>query len=193
VIDVIHGAYKSPYDGAYQCLRDYQVNRLPVDLLKITRSAGIKVIKNSDTHVLNAGKEHGASFFIGGNWYLVYDDTQLRSMRRESVAHELGHIFLGHEIRGEGYIVRQQRDEEAADVFAVDLLAPEFVLWTLGIRDSLNISGVCDINIPFANIRAAQLAERYAARNYSESPIEKKIHILFFDYIEKSLAEREGY
>ena len=42
-----YGLYKGIRNSAWKCLEDFKIDSLPVDVLKITRAAGIRVIKNS--------------------------------------------------------------------------------------------------------------------------------------------------
>ena len=48
---MIYGKYKNARNAAWQCLIDYNVNKLPVSVLSIAKSAGIKVVKSSKTNI----------------------------------------------------------------------------------------------------------------------------------------------
>ncbi|MEG2118613.1 MAG: ImmA/IrrE family metallo-endopeptidase, partial [Clostridia bacterium] len=116
----IYGIYKNVRNAAWQCLLDYRIDALPVDLLTITKAAGIILRKNSDVHELS-GNESGAAILQGDTWYLIYDDECIVGRRRFTIAHELGHIFLGHELI-DGYHRRtfnpdKPNAESEADMF----------------------------------------------------------------------------
>ena len=70
-----YGLYKNLRNAAWKCLSDFEIDTLPVDVLKITRAAGIRVIKNSAVNDLLPG-ERGKAYYNGINWFIIYDDTQ---------------------------------------------------------------------------------------------------------------------
>ena len=88
--------YKNVRNSAWQCLLDFGIDRLPVDLVKITRGAGIRLIRNSRVDMLQVG-ERARSYSDGSTWVFVYDDSLPVEEARFAVAHELGHFLLGHE------------------------------------------------------------------------------------------------
>lgn len=62
----------------------------------------------------------------GDKAVIVYDETKPESRVRFTIAHELGHIYLGHEHDGEA-------EEHEADCFARNLLAPALLADLYGI------------------------------------------------------------
>ena len=95
---MLYGAYQSARDAAWQCLIDYKITALPVPLKPITEQAGIKVIADSSVHQLSPG-ERGRAEMIGHDWLIIVNDEDSPAARRYTIAHELGHIFLGHDVR----------------------------------------------------------------------------------------------
>ena len=189
---MLYGIYKDTRNAAWRCLIDYNVSELPVKPSLIARAAGIKVIKNSDVHEL-APHESGASVLDGKQWYIIYDDENTRQRCRFTVAHELGHIFLGHELR-KGYHARtfdatRPTIEQQADAFAVRLLAPACVLWALNVRTMTEIAELCDISNAAAQIRAERMALLYARNKFLTSPLERAVHSNFEAYIQRKKAE----
>ena len=78
---------------------------------------------------------------------MIYDDTQSTEAARLTVAHELGHIFLGHELTCAEYRAVNQFDKKAksekqADMFAHRLLCPACVLWGMELRAPKDIARV---------------------------------------------------
>ena len=92
---MLYGSYKNARNAAWQCLLDFDIRELPVKPSTIAKQLGIKIIKNSSINELSEG-ESGATYLINSKWYIVYNDTEPRQRSRFTVAHELGHILLGH-------------------------------------------------------------------------------------------------
>lgn len=77
---MFYGAYKNVRNSAWQCLIDFKINSLPVDVLQIAKTADIKVIKNSLINELKES-ELGAALCDGDKWYIIYDDTLSSSQK----------------------------------------------------------------------------------------------------------------
>lgn len=183
---LIYGIYKNARNAAWQCLIDYKITELPVKPSRIARAAGIKVVKNSDVHELKP-YESGSSTLEDDKWYIVYDDENTKQRCRFTIAHELGHIFLGHELK-KGYHTRKfdiskPSVEQEADVFASRLLAPACVLWALDIHTATEISELCDISKSAAQIRAERMAILYPRNKFLTSPLEMEVYKNFEGYI----------
>ena len=153
-----YGLYKGIRNSAWQCLTDFKIDSLPVDVLKITRAAGIRVIKNSDVHDLLPG-ERGKAYYNGVNWFIIYDNTQSTELSRFTIAHELCHIFLGHALTYAQYSNVQEfgikpKAEEQADAFAIRLLCPSAVIMALDIQDAESIAKYC--RVPLSHAKIAQ-------------------------------------
>jgi len=157
-----YGIYSCCRDSAWQCQLDFRVTKLPVKVLSIARYAGIRVIRDSDIHLLRAG-ELGVSIYDAGQWSIIYNDCHTAEESRMTVAHELGHIFLGHEYRyreRQFYCCDSGRKlpcEWEADMFAIRLLAPAFVLHELRILDADGIASLCGIPRSYAKIRSQRM------------------------------------
>lgn len=189
---MIYGIYKNVRNAAWQCLIDYKISDLPVSVISIAKSAGIKVVKNSLVNEL-APNESGASILVGNKWYIIYDNENTRKRCRFTVAHELGHIFLGHELR-KGYHARtfntqKPAVEQEADAFAARLLAPACVLWALNKYTASDISKLCDISMTAAHYRAERMKILYSRNKFLTSPLERAVYKNFEEYIEKQKAE----
>ena len=96
-----YGRYKNIRNASWQALIDFQVSKLPVMLTDIAKQAGIKIIKNSDCRVLS-NNQIGLSIYANNKWYIIYDDRNSKERCRFTIAHELGHIFLGHSVTNNG-------------------------------------------------------------------------------------------
>lgn len=189
-----YGIYKGLRDAAWQCLIDHKADKLPVDVVGIARESGIRVIKNSAVGELQ-GNESGLSFLDGKQWYIVYDDTNTIERCRFTVAHELGHIFLGHEMK-QGYVARtslvgiKPEIEREADMFASRILCPSCVLWALDLHTPEEISQACKVSYTAAKIRAERMAVLYERQKFLTSPLERKVLRNFKEYI-KSVKNKK--
>lgn len=186
---MIYGKYRYVHvrDAAWQTLIDYNVTELPVSLLKICRAAGIKVIRDSVAHMLNYG-EFGISVKQGDAWYIIFDDSDTPQRIRFTIAHELGHIFLGHEMKY-GYHTRKYNivkpsDETEADMFAARLLAPACVLWGIGVKTAEDIAELCNISYTAARIRARRLETLRSRGKFLSSQLERRVYDNFSEFIQ---------
>lgn len=185
-----YGLYKKARNAAWQALIDNKISSLPVDVVKIANDNGISILKNSEANELRDG-EVGVSLYDGDEWFVIYDDT-VKSIGRKrfTIAHELGHIFLGHPLIA-GYHKRSvdlniPSTENEANIFASRLLAPACVLWGLNLHTAEEIAAACNISMSAATNRAERMEELYRRNKFLTSPLEKEVYNQFRDFIEKS-------
>ena len=187
---MIYGKYKNARNAAWQCLIDYNVKSLPVSVLSIAKSAGIKVIKNSKaTNNLLSPNESGISILMDKQWYIVYNDKSTRQRNRFTVAHELGHIFLGHELEKrnqmkQAFIKSESNAEQQANIFASRLLAPACVLWALRLKNSDEIASICDISQTAAKFRAERMKTLYKRNRFLLAPLEREVYNNFKTFLQ---------
>lgn len=187
---MIYGKYKNARNAAWQCLIDYNLNSLPVSVIGIAKSAGIKVVKNSKVNWL-LPNESGISIIFNKRWYIVYNDNCSRQRCRFTVAHELGHIFLGHELEKRNQITKTIKQSESyaeqeANIFASRLLAPACVIWALGLKTPNEISSVCDISHTASEFRAERMKTLYKRNKFLTAPLEREVYNNFKVFIQKS-------
>lgn len=185
----IYGFYSNIRDAAWRALLDFGCDRLPIDLSDICGQLGVILLDNTTAQELRP-TESGVAVRQDGVWYIVFDDTDTRGKQRFTVAHELGHILLGHALKN-GYYTRRSNivkpeDERAADMFAARLLAPACVLWGIGATTAEQIAAVCDISITAARIRAERLDLLRKRDKFLTSPIEREVYQKFENYIKNS-------
>lgn len=182
-----YGIYKKVRNAAWKILIDNKISSLPVNLSKIAENNGITILKNSNVGELREG-EDGISIFDGENWFIVYDDT-LESIgyKRIVIAHELGHIFLGHPLFSRVHTqpgsTGKPREETEADTFAGRLLAPACVLWEINLHTSEEIANVCKISKKTAQTRAQRMKILYERDVFLTSSLEKQLYNQFEDFI----------
>lgn len=147
----------------------------------------MKIVKNSTVNELSGG-ESGICIFDGDMWYVVYDDECNIGRRRFTIAHEFGHIFLGHELiegyRGRTFDTHKPQTETEADMFAARLLSPSCVLWGLNVHSADDIAKLCNLSIAAAKVRADRMAVLYSRQKFLTSPLERQVFEQFKVYIE---------
>ena len=161
---------------------------MPVSLKKITKQANIRTIKNSLLNTLQEN-ERGISLLIKNQWVIIYDDKEPIPVSRFTIAHELGHIFLGHSFQ-KGYHSRnfdkKRPDiENEADMFAARLLAPACVLHELGISSTEEIARVCKISITAAEYRAERMRILEQRNAWYKSQLERQVIKQFESFIKE--------
>lgn len=184
---MLYGKYKNVRNSAWQALLDFNVTELPVSVNGIAKQLGIKVIKNSDIHELQDG-ERGATIFKNERWYIVFDDTESVPVCRFTVAHEIGHILLGHMLVDKvKYRTFEKRDddEEAAEMFAARLLAPACVLHEIQALTAEQIAEVCNISYTAASNRAKRMKILEARNKYYLHPLEIQVKQQFEPFIKE--------
>ncbi len=159
-------------------------------LSPIAEQMGIKVIKNSCVNELRKN-ESGVSIFDGSTWYIVYNDKEPRKRNRFTVAHELGHILMGHEMQSNYYTRRREfvlkpSIESEADMFAERLLAPACVLWGLNVHSAVTISSLCDISYSAAIRREERMKQLYKRNKFLTSSLEKQVFRRFESFINEN-------
>lgn len=176
--------YQKARDLAWQVLRRERVCELPVDAVQICRRLGIKVLENAE---LDPKAGDGLSCILGGVPYVFIRPGQGRQRCRFTVAHELGHILLGHV--GKYQLVNREPSphddpvEQAANIFAARLLAPACVLWGCRVDSAAEIAALCDISATAAGVRWERMQILLARGKFLTSPMERKVYRQFKGYI----------
>lgn len=187
---MIYGIYKNARNAAWKCLIDYKITELPVKVSKIAKQANIIILKDSIVHELKNG-ESGKSINQRGTFYTIIRDSESSARCRFTLAHELGHIFLGHlMINTPAYrtFAIRNDNEFTANTFARDLLAPACVLHELNIQSPYDIAKLCDISLKAANYRAQRMKELEDRNAWYFHPAEKEVRKQFDDFI-KSMGK----
>lgn len=151
----------------------------------IHQSDNIRLFKNSDVNILKPG-ESGKTIYHNGIFEIIYRDTEPSYRCRFTIAHELGHIFLGHlmfETAKYRTFVIQDDTESEANVFARDLLAPACVLHELQILNSNDIAQLCNISLESAKYRAERMQELEKRNKWYSHSLEREVYKQFEDFI----------
>ncbi len=188
----VYGSYKryqNARDAAWRALIDFHVCELPVSLSRICKDLGIAILDNKNANELQPG-ENGIAVMQKDKWYIIFDDTDIYGKQRFTIAHELGHILMGHEMKN-GYYTRRDNiakpaDETEADIFASRLLAPACVLWGINAQTAEQISEVCSISHAAAKIRAERMEVLRKRGKFLTSPLERHVYQQFESYIQSN-------
>lgn len=181
--------YQNSRDLAWRVLLNERITELPVPIVQICRQMGIRVkpyTPNDDND--------GYSTIIWGSPNIFASQECSPERQRFTVAHELGHILLGHV--GEKKLVNREPSrgdnpiEQEANVFASRLLAPACVLWALDARTPEQIARLCRISHQAATFRAERMELLYQRNKFLTSPLERAVYEQFVDFIQCKKAER---
>lgn len=179
--------YKNARNASWQCLIDYRISNLPVKVSQIAKQADIVLLKNSAVNLLSESEnESGITLMQDDKLYIIYADEQSPQRCRFTIAHELGHIFLGHLFKSDGNgFLKTDEAEHSANVFARDLLAPACVLHELQALTSAAIANLCDISFEAATYRAERIAELERRNAFYQHPLERQVKAQFAEFINK--------
>lgn len=193
IIENAYKLYKDARDASWQCLIRTGAAELPVKVLKIAAFCGVKVAKDSAVQILEQGVS-GCTLLDENGWQIVYQDSENRGRTRFTIAHELGHILLGHELAPDksGHFRtasdRREPAETQADEFAARLLAPACVLWGLEAYEPEEIARICDISAEAAGYRSNRMKELRGRGKFLTSPLERQVFENFKPWIEQQKA-----
>ena len=128
--------YKIARNLAWKVLIECDIREFSVNLAKIINHYGIYLIRYSESDYINrhsSPNEDGFSRLIDCKPVIYYNDKKPIYRARFTLAHEIGHILLGHLANGETLHRNTEYDvldvkEQQANVFARDILMPATVL-----------------------------------------------------------------
>lgn len=199
--------YQNARDAAWRILLDCNVDRLPVNLNIICRRLKIRVL----TYGQNAGmierarlsqaahRTDGMTFYVRGTPVVLFNEKVTPARAKFTVAHEVGHIILGH-VKPGGVTVANREphpedapEEQAANQFAARLLAPACVLWGMGVHTPEEIMELCHVSRPAAQFRADRMEELYRRNRFLTSKLEREVYRQFQPFIQEyRRLHREG-
>lgn len=189
--------YQSARDAAWLTLIRFKVTEMPVRISAGIQQMGITLASYSKEEALleELGltgllqETDGLSIYINSKYYIFYRGDMSPGRIRFTVAHELGHIVLGH-ITPQAYTTRnrepQENDapmEQMANVFASRLLAPACVLHDLNALTPERISDLCDISLTAARFRAERMGLLENRGAFGMSPLEREVRKQFRAFV----------
>ncbi len=204
--------YREARDTAWRALLRLEEKRLPVDAEALARRVGAQVHpwpdeKENPRLAQYAGQAEGAcvSLCVRGQWHLFLRGGLREDEKRFAVAHELGHLLLGHETRriapgvrrfasGEnaGDVIAEpcSAEDYAADIFASRLLAPACLLHETGTVTAEGIAALCGLPPLAASQRAERMALLSERGVFYLNPLEKKVRDAFAPWLEMRTEEK---
>lgn len=181
---------------AWQVLIDNNINKLPVDLGAICKSMGIKLRKFSEFNISHQITGDGITIYYKGNIVILYNDSCSLCRYRFTIAHEIGHIILGHLDKGQLHSINKEPTfndepiETEANIFASRLLAPACILWKLQLKTVEEIAITCKISKQSAFFRLKRMNKLYKREEelskqgkktcFLKSDLEKQVYSNFF-------------
>ena len=187
--------YQQSRNLSWEVLINEGVTALPVKMGELCAALGLEVIITELDSVSGDGK----TVSVDGKPYILIDGRTSVRRQRFTLAHEVGHVLLGHV--GRYKLVNREPApgdnpiEQAANVFASRLLAPACVLWALDVHTPEEIAELCNISRTAAEFRARRMELLYAreARFLKEkgqscflsSPLEREVFEQFRDFIDR--------
>ncbi len=188
-----YGKYKNARNASWQCILDYKINKLPVIVTQIiAQSDNVKLYKNSQINILKE-KDSGMTIFKNKVFNIIYRDSDNSRRCRFTIAHELGHIFLGHLLINtpeyKTFAMREDNESEA-NVFARDLLAPACVLHELKAFTARDIANLCNISLESASYREQRMRDLEARNAWYLHPLEIEVRKQFDDFIKIKRADK---
>lgn len=186
--------YKRARNKAWEVLIECGINSLPVDLWKIASHYNLRFhaySKSSLSRFLKEEALNGEGFIVSigdRKEIFINDRIHCRKRRRFTMAHELGHGILNHDISTIHYRnseIDSQTDmqELEANIFARDILMPATVLAALDIHTPEEIMELCNVSRQSAEIRAERLQELYRRNKFNLHPLERKVRSQFDNFI----------
>ena len=175
-----YAQYQNARDAAWRALLDLPEKKLPVDVEALAKKLGVEIhpFPGKEQALLHNLVNRAAdgpcvSLRIRRAWHIFLRANAFdESHRRFAVAHELGHLLLGHETEtlvpgvrcfaarestGDVLEDTQEMDDYYADIFAIRLLAPAFALHEMHIDSSGGIMRLCGLPPHAAALRAERM------------------------------------
>jgi len=175
--------YKVSRDMAWNILLQERVTTMPVKISSICRQMGIEV-----AYYDGDSTGDGCCTIIDGKPIILVKKNCNHARQRFTVAHELGHILLGHV--GKYDLVNREPSssdnpiEHEANVFASRLLAPACVLYAMDVWTPEGIAELCGISMQAATFRAERMKILKDRQRFFTSPLERAVYEQFRPFIE---------
>lgn len=198
---MLYSNYKTARDKAWQILIDCKVDKLPVSTAALCEHYGwvLADYQEGKTAIDLLGlsslteRTDGFCTMTDHFTYIFYNSVLPVGRQRFTVAHEIGHLVLGHVGRGRVTTINREpspqdsQEETQANQFAARLLAPACVLHELGATTPEAIQQVCGLSRQAAEFRAARMQELERRNRYYTSPLERQVVEQFRSYISLAL------
>jgi len=188
--------YKIARNKAWNVLIECEVNKLPLDLMKIINFYNIETKPYSESDyikTLSNEIQNGDGFSrVEDSQKVIYFNDKIgsKARRRFTIAHELGHCILGHNLSKTKYrnseidFDSDPIEEMQANVFARDILMPAVVLHYTHNTYYKSIMRICNVSETSAKIREERMEILEIRNKFCLSPLEKQVYKNFRNFIE---------
>lgn len=196
--------YKNARNAAWKTLIECGISSLPVRPSEICRHYNwvladyIDGKRSIDLLGLSGltGKTDGFCTVTRNHTYVFYNSSLPVGRKRFTVAHEIGHLVLGHVGKGMATVENREPtgaergEEQQANQFAARLLAPACVLHEIGAIEPDEIQTLCGISNQAAKFGAERMRDLERRGRYYTSELERQVFKQFESYI--TLMRRRG-
>ena len=183
--------YQNSRNSTWHLLLDLDIKELPIKITDLCRRISIPV-KFADL----GAEQDGYTVMINGQPIIVINSLKRDNTARMrfTVAHELGHIMLGHvgvyELVNREPSPEDDEIEQQANIFASRLLAPACVLWGCNVQSPEEIMQLCDISHQAAQFRFERMKALYERNKFLTSPLERQVYQQFKSFMLRYLLDK---
>lgn len=181
--------YMDARDLAWKILLDNNVVTFPVNIQELINAYNITLVKNNDAvqllKRLNISGENDACAIRLKQRYIIYNPDIYLPRLRFSLAHEFGHIVLGHIKKNSVTPEVTEHSEEQANIFASRLLAPAIVAKAENITTEQQAAEFFGLSAEAAAIRFKRFQDLYERDKFLTSPLEKEYFNLYITHKNK--------
>ncbi len=201
-----YGLYRGVRNATWQLLRRFRVAVLPVSSRDIAGHMNVPVLSYAEAAPLirqlrleaYSRQNAGFALHLKARWFIFADEEKADpALLNFTLAHELGHVFLGHRLSDNllfspeprpktEQVMRSVRFEREADMFAARTLSPACVLWALNLRTPDAIAGVCGLPPNVAAMRAQRMEEFFRRDLFLKSREELDLFLQFLPFVAAS-------
>lgn len=189
--------YKAARDLAWRVILECGIDSLPVRPSDVCRHYGwILADYRSGERSIQAlglsdlmGQTDGFCTVTKHHTYIFFGSSLPSGRQRFTVAHEIGHLLLGHVGPGMATVENREptgserAEERQANQFAARLLAPACVLHELGAVTADEIRQHCGISQQAAEFRAERMRILEERGMFYAHPLERRVGRQFASYI----------
>lgn len=188
--------------SAWNTLMRAGCSSLPIKPSRIARFYGILLYKYEDymratgVNSIQLLKEYGRDGFtqlVGTTYTIFYNPCNSPARNRWTLAHELGHILLGHITKQQPALCRGEvKDfyDIQADNFAARLLCPEAIVHFCGVSSVAELKALTDLSKQASEIAWQGLCERRARGRFTLDPTEQLLLQQFQPFIASYISEK---
>lgn len=172
------------YEFVYKILGDFIDESIdyPIDLNNLCQKNNWKLITYTffDSKPMSVSSD-GFSFVHNSEIYIFYNQMQMSERINFTIAHEIGHIVLGHHLTNDvlshNGLIKNDAMEKEANAFARNLLSPAPLIVDLKLLPSSEIfARSLNVSKKFMNIRYQYLNMDYKSIKFNNNVMKKFEH-----------------